>query len=316
MGGDKTMRVPRLWAFATAAALALGTLATAAAPASAGAVPHRADTSGATKIIISSNTQFGKVLAVGNGPFAGFSVYFITSDFGHHFGCTDVLLHLVIGPIQCTGPATNTNVEWPAVFTSGKPVAGPGVKASLLGEVFRKGMGEQVTYAGHPLYLFDQAPGLVSGQDVNEPGLPPWHGLWTLIHPNGLAAAEPGQLTTTVINGKTVLAALYETGAGPIAFPVYRYSRDTRTASKCQRGACARTFPAVLTNGFPGVSASLFRKGKIATLSTAQGTQVSWDRHPLYLFSNETLFAGGVFHPVGNGNGVVVNGGTFHLIRV
>ena len=310
------MHVPRLRALATAAALAVGTLAAMAGPASAGAVPAKADPAGATRIVISSNTQFGRVLAVGNGPFAGFSAYFITSDFDHHFGCTAVLLHLVIGPIQCTGPASNTNVEWPAVFTKGKPVAGRGVKASLLGEVFRKGLGEQVTYAGHPLYLFDPAPGLVSGQDFNEPGLPPWHGLWSLIHPNGLAAAVPGQLTTTVINGKTVLAALYTTGAGLIAFPVYQYSLDTSWASKCDKGACARRFPAVLTNGFPGVSASLFGKGKIATLSTAQGTQISWDGHPLYLFSNETLFAGGVFHPVGNGNGKVANGGTFHLIGV
>jgi predicted lipoprotein with Yx(FWY)xxD motif len=310
------MHVPRLPALATAVALALGTLAMTAVPASAGAVPHRADQSGPTEIAISSNTQFGTVLAVGNGPFAGFSVYFITSDFDHHFGCTDVLLHLVIGPIQCTGPATDTNVEWPAVFTQGKPIAGPGVKASLLGEVFRKGMGDQVTYAGHPLYLFDQAPGLVSGQNFDEPGLPPWHGLWTLIHPNGLAAAEPGQLTTTVINGQTVLAALYETGAGSIAFPVYEYSRDTAWASKCDRGACARRFPAVLTNGFPGLSADLFGKGSIATLQTAQGNQISWDGHPLYLFSNETLFANGMFHPVGNGNGKVQNGGTFRLIGV
>jgi predicted lipoprotein with Yx(FWY)xxD motif len=310
------MPVPRLLTLATTAALALGTLATTAAPASAGAVPAKADPSVATKIVISSNTQFGTVLAVGNGPFAGFSVYYITSDHGHHFGCTDVLLTLVIGQIQCTGPATNTNVEWPAVFTTGKPVAGRGVKASLLGEVYRKGMGDQVTYAGHPLYLFDEAPGLVSGENFNEPGLPPWHGLWMLIHPDGLGAAEPGQLTTTVIKGKTVLAALYETGAGLIAFPVYRYSRDTRSASRCERGACARTFPAVLTNGSPGVSANLFRKGRIATLSTAQGTQISWDGHPLYLYGYETLFANGVFHPLGNGNGVVVNGGTFRLIRV
>ena len=213
------MHVPRLRALATAAALAVGTLAAMAGPASAGAVPAKADPAGATRIVISSNTQFGRVLAVGNGPFAGFSAYFITSDFDHHFGCTAVLLHLVIGPIQCTGPASNTNVEWPAVFTKGKPVAGRGVKASLLGEVFRKGLGEQVTYAGHPLYLFDPAPGLVSGQDFNEPGLPPWHGLWSLIHPNGLAAAVPGQLTTTVINGKTVLAALYTTARGPGRFP-------------------------------------------------------------------------------------------------
>ncbi len=310
------MHFPRSWALAGAAALALSTLATTAVPASAGNVPARAQSSGQTEIVISSNTQFGRVLAVGNGPFAGFSVYFITSDFGHHFGCTDVLLHLVVGSIQCTGPATNTDVEWPAVFTTGKPVAGPGVKASLLGEVFRKGMGDQVTYAGHPLYLFDQAPGLVSGQDFNEPGLPPWHGLWTLIHPNGLAAAWPGQLTTTVIKGKTVLAALYETGAGTIAFPVYRYSRDSSRTSRCDRGSCARRFPAVLTNGFPGLSANLFGKGRIATLATAQGIQISWDGHPLYLFGNETLFADGVFHPVGNGNGVRVDGGTFRLIRV
>jgi predicted lipoprotein with Yx(FWY)xxD motif len=310
------MHVRRSWALAAAAALVVGAVATTAASASAGAVPAKADPAGPTEIVISSNTQFGTVLAVGNGPFAGFSVYFITSDYDHHFGCTAVLLHLVIGPIQCTGPATDTNVEWPAVFTSGKPVAGPGVRASLLGEVYRKGLGHQVTYAGHPLYLFDQAPGLVSGQNFDEPGLPPWHGLWLLIHPDGLGAAEPGQLTTTVINGKTVLAAFYSTGAGLIAFPVYRYSRDTPWASRCDRGACARRFPAVLTDGFPGISANLFGRGHIATLWTAQGTQISWDGHPLYLFSNETLFANGVFHPVGNGNGVVVNGGKFTLIRV
>ena len=291
-------------------------MAVTAASASAGAVPGRAAQSGATEIVISPNTQYGTVLAVGNGPFAGFSVYFITSDFDHSFGCTAVLLHLVIGPIQCTGPSTNTNVEWPAVFTSGKPVAGPGVKASLLGQVFRKGLGNQVTYAGHPLYLFDPAPGLASGENFDEPGLPPWHGLWVMIHPNGLAAAWPGQLTTTVINGKKVLAALYNTGAGLIAFPVYKYSRDRSSVSRCDTGACARAFPSVLTNGSPGVSADLFGKGRIRTLRTALGTQVSWNGHPLYLYSNETLFANGMFHPVGNGNGVIVNGGTFRLIYV
>lgn len=311
------MRVPRLRALAAATALAAGTLALTAASASAGTVPAKAGSSGPTQIAISTNTQYGTVLAVGNGPLAGFSVYFISSDFDHHFGCTAVLLHLVIGPIQCTGSVTNRNVEWPAVLTSGQPVAGPGVKASLLGQVFRKGVGEQVTYAGHPLYLFDPAPGLASGQDINEPGLPPWHGLWSLIHPDGLPAAMPGQLTTTVIHGKTVLAALYPTAlAGLVAFPVYDYSRDSSSVSRCDTGACARVFPSVLTDGFPGISASLSGKGTVGTLSTAQGTQVSWDGHPLYLYSNEALFANGVFHPLGNGNGVVVNGGTFSLIHV
>ena len=48
---------------------------------------------------------------------------------------------------------------------SGRPSAGPGVKASKLGEI-RRGHGHQVTYAGHPLYEFDgdSAAGQTSGQ--------------------------------------------------------------------------------------------------------------------------------------------------------
>jgi len=48
---------------------------------------------------------------------------------------------------------------------------------------FRKGVGWQVTYAGHPLYLFDQQPGAVTGEGWFEPGLPPWHGIWWLMSP-------------------------------------------------------------------------------------------------------------------------------------
>ncbi len=53
-----------------------------------------------------------------------------------------------------TGPSNDKNAEWPAITTTGKPVAGPGVHQSLLGRVYRKGVGWQATYAGHPLYLF------------------------------------------------------------------------------------------------------------------------------------------------------------------
>jgi len=50
---------------------------------------------------------------------------------------------------------------WPAVTTSGNPVAGSGVKASLLGTISYKGSLKQVTYAGHPLYTYagDSSPG-------------------------------------------------------------------------------------------------------------------------------------------------------------
>jgi hypothetical protein len=53
---------------------------------------------------------------------------------------------------------TDLAVGEPAITTNGKPIAGPGVSRALLGRVYRKGVSWQVTYAGHPLYLFDQGP--------------------------------------------------------------------------------------------------------------------------------------------------------------
>lgn len=53
--------------------------------------------------------------------------------------------------------------DWPAVTTTGQPVAGPGVKKSLLGSIPFKGKLREVTYKGHPLhtYRFDASKGSV-----------------------------------------------------------------------------------------------------------------------------------------------------------
>jgi predicted lipoprotein with Yx(FWY)xxD motif len=50
---------------------------------------------------------------------------------------------------------------WPALTTVGKPIAGKGVKASLIGTIDVKGVGKQVTYNGFPLYTYvaDTGPG-------------------------------------------------------------------------------------------------------------------------------------------------------------
>jgi predicted lipoprotein with Yx(FWY)xxD motif len=65
---------------------------------------------------------------------------------------------------------------WPPLITKAKPVAGPGVRASLLGTTKRKDGKLEVTYAGRPLYYFvtDKKPGQTTGQGVNQFGAPWW----------------------------------------------------------------------------------------------------------------------------------------------
>ena len=50
---------------------------------------------------------------------------------------------------------------WPALATGGRPVAGSGVRQSLIGTIRLASGARQVTYAGHPLYTYiaDTGPG-------------------------------------------------------------------------------------------------------------------------------------------------------------
>jgi predicted lipoprotein with Yx(FWY)xxD motif len=65
----------------------------------------------------------------------------------------------------CTGACASA---WPPVRANGKPTAGTGATASLLGTTARSDGAPQVTYNGHPLYLFvmDKKPGDTNGQGV------------------------------------------------------------------------------------------------------------------------------------------------------
>jgi predicted lipoprotein with Yx(FWY)xxD motif len=65
---------------------------------------------------------------------------------------------------------------WPPLLTTGKPVAGPGVKPALLGTTRRSDGKLEVTYNGHPLHYFvtDRKPGQTTGQGVNQVGAPWW----------------------------------------------------------------------------------------------------------------------------------------------
>jgi predicted lipoprotein with Yx(FWY)xxD motif len=70
---------------------------------------------------------------------------------------------------------------WPPVYTSGKPQAGKGVNASLLGTIERRDGRLQVTYAGQPLYFYaNEGPGEVKCHNVNLNG-----GFWWVVGPDG-----------------------------------------------------------------------------------------------------------------------------------
>ena len=71
---------------------------------------------------------------------------------------------------------------WPPLLTTGKPIAGTGVRASLLGTTKRKDGKLEVTYGGRPLYYFvtDRKPGQTTGQGINQFGAP-----WWVISPAG-----------------------------------------------------------------------------------------------------------------------------------
>lgn len=91
------------------------------------------------------------------------------------------------GEPTCSGGCAEL---WPPLTVEGDPAAGEGVDAALLGVVARGDGSRQVTYDGHPLYLYepDEAPGDVKGHGVND--------VWFAVSPNGSAAgeqrAEPG----------------------------------------------------------------------------------------------------------------------------
>jgi predicted lipoprotein with Yx(FWY)xxD motif len=86
----------------------------------------------------------------------------------------------------CSGACAQA---WPPLTTTGKPRAGKGAKASLLGTTKRSDGTLEVTYAGHPLYYFagDARPGQTSGQ-----GSTGFGAAWWVVAANGKAITHGG----------------------------------------------------------------------------------------------------------------------------
>jgi predicted lipoprotein with Yx(FWY)xxD motif len=129
-------------------------LTVVAATAAALALAGGRTTSGGTAVKI-AKTKLGPILVDSKG----ITLY----DFVKDKGTTSV----------CYGACA---ALWPPLLTTSKPVAGAGVKASLLGTTKRKDGKLEITYGGHPLYYFvtDRKPGQTTGQGVNQFGGPWW----------------------------------------------------------------------------------------------------------------------------------------------
>jgi predicted lipoprotein with Yx(FWY)xxD motif len=96
------------------------------------------------------------------------------------------------GKSACSGPCASA---WPPVTTTVAATAAGGAKASDLGTITRSDGSLQVTYGGHPLYLFagDMSAGQTNGQGINGFGAK-----WWLVTPAGaaLTGAAPASVPT------------------------------------------------------------------------------------------------------------------------
>src|SRR5579875_2513015 len=132
----------------------LAVVALVAAVASGSAI---AASKGGTTVTL-HKTSLGKVLATSKGM----TLYLYTPD--------------PKGKSVCNGECASA---WPPLMTTGKPRAGAGVNAKLLGTTKRSNGKLQVTYAGHPLYRYvgDSKSGQVTGEGIS--------GIWYVVSAAG-----------------------------------------------------------------------------------------------------------------------------------
>jgi predicted lipoprotein with Yx(FWY)xxD motif len=148
----------------------LGLSATVVVVAAFGAVvaSGQSASSRAARLTVRS-TEYGKALF---GP-SGKVVYVFGADRGSTSRCYGVCAK-----------------AWPPLLTTGKPLAGPGVRAGLLGTTKRKNGTLQVTYNRHPLYYYSaDKRGKIMCQHANVHG-----GLWLIIKPNGQPNTAKGKM--------------------------------------------------------------------------------------------------------------------------
>lgn len=129
---------------------------------------------------------------------------------------TLTLQHSPAGPILATGagntlydfvPDTPTHsacvgnpcaLQWPPLLEFGAVRVGRGVDRALVGTLRRPGGTVQLSYDGHPLYLYagDMTPGMVMGQGISQDG-----GVWYVLGARGEQVTTAFTVTGGSLNG-------------------------------------------------------------------------------------------------------------------
>jgi hypothetical protein len=301
---------------------------------SIGAFSHTAVAKG-TEVSTLTTARYGTVLVAGRSDHLlnNFPLYEFSGDVNGHLGCGttktkgyDLGANVTVA-LTCTGPERDllddvSSDDWPALTSKAPPVAGPGVDAKLLGRIYRRGIGYQVTYGGHPLYLFDQSskPFVPQGEGYVETvhPLPPWHGFWFLVSAaSGAPATNVATIESgTLPNGNKVMSVIMDENVAPSVVTVYQSGATTPTTA-CD-ASCDVDWVPVYSSARPvvhGFDAKLFGLRRLINGASA----VTYRGSLLYEFAGEkvlltahaSIMTGGTS---GNGGGQVGPGGTMHTI--
>ena len=158
---------PRTTFLAGGAALLLFALAVAGCGGSGGSSSPPTTASGKPATVGVANDSLGKVLVDSQGR----TLYLFTKDTG--------------STSTCTGACA---VNWPPLLVTGKASVGSGASASMVSTSARTDGTTQLTYNGHPLYLFKND---TKAGDTNGEGVTAFGGNWYAVSPGGSQISAP-----------------------------------------------------------------------------------------------------------------------------
>jgi predicted lipoprotein with Yx(FWY)xxD motif len=135
-------------------------------------------TTNAALTLTMQHSPVGPILATGDGK----TLYDFVPDSPTHSACVD----------------DGCVFQWPPLIKGDSARVGKGVDLSLVGTLRRADGSTQLSYGGHPLYLYngDVSPGVVMGQAIDQDG-----GLWYVLNAKGAQITTAFSVTPSNMNG-------------------------------------------------------------------------------------------------------------------